>query len=353
MTAWGDVIAPLLAGRELTYDQAYWAMDQVMSGELGDVRLAGLLTALRVKGATVAEVHGLADAMADHAEQIDIPRDVVDIVGTGGDSAHTVNISTMAVIVVAAAGVAVVKHGNRASTSACGSADVLEALGLRLDLGPSQVADVFRRVGIAFLFANRFHPSMRFAAPVRRALGFPTVFNILGPVTNPARPRASAVGVADASNAPLVAGVFAERGSDALVFRGHEHGLDEITTVEPADVWEVRAGRVEHSVFDAAVELGLPHATVEDLRGGDAAQNAGVARAILQGETGPVRDAVLLNAAAGLTAYGTLPGTRREDGDLAARIGAGYGIAAAAVDDGRARTLLERWVAAAADAAGE
>lgn len=347
MTTWNDVIVPLLGGHELTYDQAYWAMDQVMRGELGDVRLASLLTALRVKGETVAEVHGLADAMADHAEQIDIPRDVVDIVGTGGDGAHTVNVSTMAVVVAAAAGAPVVKHGNRASTSACGSADVLEALGLRLDLGPSQIAHVFSQVGIAFLFAKRFHPSMRFAAPVRRALGFPTVFNMLGPVTNPARPRASVVGVAGAHQAPLVAGIFAQRGSDALVFRGQRFGLDELTTVEPADVWEVHGGAVTQSTFDAAPELGLSRARVEDLRGGDAAHNAQVARSVFEGASGPVRDAVLVNAAAGLVAHGRLEGTRLEDGTLAERLRAGFGLAREAVDQGRARGLLQRWVSAA------
>ncbi len=342
---WTDVIARVLAGDELTYEQAYWVMDQVMEGELGDVRLSSFLTALAVKGATVTEIRGLADGMQDHAEHIDVPTDSLDIVGTGGDGAHTVNISTMAAIVLAASGVPVVKHGNRASTSASGSADVIEALGINLDLTPERIAEVFDQVGIAFLFANKFHPSMRFAAGARRSLGFPTVFNILGPLTNPARPRTSAIGVAQEQNAPIMAGVFAERGLSALVFRGSVRGLDELTTTEPSQIWSVADGTIDYSEIDAVSDLGMTRATVEDLRGGQAAENAVVARELLDGRTGPVRDAVLLNAAAGIVAFGSAEGVHPEDGTLLDRLGAGLGIAADSIDSGAARALLDSWVA--------
>ena len=184
---WGPIIASLIAGEALGYDQSYWLMDQVMSGELGEARLASFLTAMAIKGATVEEIHGLADGMQDHAQRVDLPSRALDIVGTGGDGYKTVNISTMSAIVLAAMGIPLVKHGNRASTSKSGSADVIEALGVNLDVEVDQLRSIFDEVGIAFLFANKMHPSMRFAAPVRRALGFPTAFNVLGPLTNPRR----------------------------------------------------------------------------------------------------------------------------------------------------------------------
>lgn len=341
---WNDVIAQLLAGEDLTYDQSYWVMDQVMSGELGDVRLSAFLTALSLKGLTVTEIHGLADGMQDHAEHVEITSDALDIVGTGGDRARTVNISTMSAMVLAAAGVPVVKHGNRASTSASGSADVIEALGINLDLTPQRVAEVFDTCGITFLFANKFHPSMRFAAGVRRSLGFPTVFNILGPLTNPARPRASAIGVAQASNAPLMAGVFAERGLDALVFRGSERGLDELTTTEVGEVWTVEDGQVAHHEFDAVTEFGMDRASLDDLVGGTATENAQVARDLLGGRMGAVRDAVLLNVAAGIAAFGRHEGARPGDGTLVERLRAGVDLGAEAIDSGAAQALLDRWI---------
>lgn len=341
---WAHLAGHLVSGGELTYEQAYWVMDQVMSGELGDIRLASFLTALAAKGASATEVRGLADAMQDHAEHIDLPSEALDIVGTGGDGAHTVNISTMAAIVVAGAGVPVVKHGNRASTSASGSADVIEALGINLDLRPEQVAAVFDRVGITFLFAKQFHPSMRFAAGVRPLLGFPTVFNILGPLTNPARPHAAAIGVAQEPNAPLMAGVFADRGLSALVFRGHDHGLDELSTTEDAQIWSVADGNVTYSELDPVREFGLERAAVADLRGGEAAENAVVVREVLDGLRGPVRDSVLLNAAAGLAAFGQDPGTGPGDGSLADRLRAGLDLAAESVDSGAALGVLERWI---------
>lgn len=344
---WADLITSLVAGEHLSATQTGWAMDQVMSGLASPVQLAGFLVALRAKGETVAELTGLADVMLAHSVPIDVPDDVVDIVGTGGDRARTVNISTMSSLVIAGAGVPVVKHGNRASSSASGSADVLEALGVRLDMSVRQVEAVFGEVGITFCFANAFHPSMRHAAVARRELAVATAFNVLGPLTNPARPRAAAIGVADRRIAPLVAGVLARRGTRGLVFRG-EDGLDELTTTAASRVWHVADGEVTEHLLDTREVFGLAPSTIADLRGADATFNAGVARDILGGATGPVRDAVLLNSAAALVAHGSLPGTGSDDGDLVTRLRAGMDLAAAAIDDGRARGVLDRWAAASA-----
>jgi anthranilate phosphoribosyltransferase len=336
------LIGRLVAGNDLDRDQAAWAMNEMMSGNASPVQLAGFLVALRAKGETVDELSGLVDVMLRHAVRIEVPGRCVDVVGTGGDRSHSVNISTMASLVVAGAGVRVVKHGNRAASSASGAADVLEALGVRLDLTPERVAEVASEVGITFCFAQVFHPAMRHAGPVRAGLGVPTVFNVLGPLTNPAQPRSAAVGVANPAMAPLVAGVFAERGASVLVFRG-EDGLDELSTTSPAQVWEVRGGEVVTHRLDAR-GLGLKAATLEDLRGGDAAHNAGVVRSVLAGETGPVRDAVLLNAAAALVAVAEDPGTAT----LEERLAGGLERAATSVDSGAAAEVLDRWVAATA-----
>ncbi|WP_372594116.1 anthranilate phosphoribosyltransferase [Actinotalea sp.] len=342
-TTWPALLRSLLAGTDLDAEQTRWAMGQVMAGEASPVQLAGFLVALRAKGETVTELTALADEMLRHARLIDVPGRSLDIVGTGGDLMHTVNISTMAAIVAAAAGVRVVKHGNRAASSSSGTADVLEALGLRLDQEPERVAELAVEVGITFCFAQVFHPSFRHAGPVRRELGVPTAFNVLGPLTNPARPAAAAIGCPDARLAPLMAGVLARRGVSAVVFRGHE-GLDELAATGPAEVWWAHDGEVSALVLDAVADLGLDPITVEQLRGGDPAANAEVVRRFLAGEQGPVRQTVLLNAAAGLAAEGSLPGTG--EGSLVERLAAGLRLAAAAVDDGRAAALLTRWVEA-------
>ncbi|GGM37317.1 anthranilate phosphoribosyltransferase [Promicromonospora citrea] len=340
---WSGLLAGLMTGSDLSRAEAAWAMDRVMTGEISPVQLGGFLVALRAKGETVDELAGLTDSMVRHATRIEVPGASVDIVGTGGDRAHTVNISTMASVVIAGAGLRVVKHGNRAASSSSGSADVLEQLGIRLDHTPERVAQIALEAGITFCFAAVFHPSMRHAGVTRRELGVPTAFNFLGPLTNPAQPRAAAVGCADARMAPLMAGVFAERGKSALVFRGDE-GLDELAATAGATVWEVADGAVTEHRIDPATDLGLTRIKVEDLRGHDAAYNAGVARALLAGEPGPVRETVLLNAAAGLVADGTLPGTGA--GPLVDRLRAGFDLAAQAVDSGAAQATLDRWVAA-------
>jgi anthranilate phosphoribosyltransferase len=246
----------------------------------------------------------------------------------------------MATIVAASAGVRMVKHGNRAASSACGAADVLEALGVVIDLPPAATAALAAEIGIAFLFAPLYHPALRYAGPTRRELGVPTVFNFLGPVTNPARPSAQAVGIFDPLMGEVIAGVLAGRGCSALVFRG-EDGLDELTTTGPSTLWVVHGGEVARTEFDPAA-LGLPPATVADLRGGDAEHNAAVARAMLAGEHGPVRDIVLLNAAAALAAAAGVAGPEAVTSALAD----GYARAAEAVDSGAASALLDRWITA-------
>jgi len=245
----------------------------------------------------------------------------------------------MATIVAASAGVPMVKHGNRAASSASGSADVLEALGVVIDLPAAATEVLFGEIGIAFLFAAAYHPSLRHAGPVRRDLGVPTAFNYLGPLTNPARPTSLAVGVADPTMGPVLAGVYASRGESALVFHGG--GLDELSTTGPSTVWIAADGAVTVTDFDPAA-LSLPRATVDDLRGGDPAANADVTRRLLAGQTGPVRDIVLLNAAAAMTAAGGLSGVTSSDA-LAKALGDGLARAAAAVDSGAAADLLDRW----------
>ncbi|MYS25185.1 anthranilate phosphoribosyltransferase [Streptomyces sp. DvalAA-14] len=336
--SWPDLLTALLTGHDLTGDDTAWAMDRIMGGEASDVQIAGFAVALRAKGETVEEVAGMVRSMYAHANLIEVPGPTVDIVGTGGDRAKTVNISTMAAIVVAGTGAKVVKHGNRAASSASGASDILEKLGVNLELSPLRVAQVAEEAGITFCFAVKFHPSLRHVATARAELGVATTFNFLGPLTNPARVRAQATGVADARMAPILAGVLAERGSSALVFRGDD-GLDELTTTATSQVWVVRDGTVEQVSFDPR-DVGLDLVPVEALRGADAAHNADVARRLLAGETGPVRDAVLLNAAAALVAL------EPAEGPLEPQIAAGLVRAAQSVDSGAAAAVLERWAAA-------
>ncbi|QXJ25269.1 anthranilate phosphoribosyltransferase [Actinomadura graeca] len=335
---WPALLSALLAGESLTSEETAWAMNRIMSGEATDVQIAGFAVAMRAKGETVAEVSGLAEGMMDNATPISVPDRFADLVGTGGDRAHTVNISTMAAVVGAAAGVKVVKHGNRAASSSCGAADLLEHLGVAIDLPPEATARVAEETGITFCFAPLFHPALRYAAKARSELGTPTVFNFLGPLTNPARPAAQAVGVFHPRMAGVIAGVFAARGCSSLVFRGDD-GLDELTTTGTSTVWVVRDGTVTETAFDPS-DLGIAPAGPDDLRGADAAFNGRVAREVFAGRPGPVRDMVLLNAAALITAYEGAPPAA----GLTAALRAGYGRAAAAVDSGAASALLDRWV---------
>lgn len=346
---WSALLSSLLGGGSLSEEDTAWAMDRIMSGEATSAQVAGLAIALRGKGETVAEVLGLARAMLAHATGFSVPGGCVDLVGTGGDRAHTVNISTMGAVVAAAAGAPVVKHGNRAASSSCGSADLLEKLGVVIDLDPSHTARLAAEVGITFCFAPLFHPALRHAAAPRRELGVATVFNFLGPLTNPAHPTAQAVGVYDPRMCPIVAGVLAERGTSALVFRGSD-GLDELTTTGPSAVWVVREGTVDETEVDPA-ELDIPQAAPEDLRGADVDYNATIARAVFAGERGPVRDAVVLNAAAALVAERGAGATTGPSGSspreqLVVQLREAIDRCRSAVDSGAAAALLERWVAA-------
>lgn len=332
---WPGLLHRLLAGADLTADDTGWAMTEVMTGSATPAQIAGFVVALRAKGESPAEVAGMASAMLAQATPVALPVACVDIVGTGGDGAHTVNISTMAAVVTAAAGVPVAKHGNRAASSSSGAADVLEALGVVIDLPAAGVARCVAEAGIGFFFAPVFHPGMRHSAVPRRELGIGTVFNFLGPLTNPARPVAAAIGCADRRMAPVLAAVLAGRGTRALVFRGDD-GLDELTTATTSSVWVVRNGEVVADRADPAV-LGLSAPGPNALRGGDPAHNADVVRRLVAGEPGPVRDAVLLNAAAAIAVAGERGGRLHDD------LAAGLVQAAAAVDDGRAAALLDRW----------
>jgi anthranilate phosphoribosyltransferase len=288
-----------------------------------------------MKGETVDELTGMLEAMLDAAERVELPpgTPVVDVVGTGGDRAHTINVSTLSALVVAGAGGRVCKHGNRAASSSAGSADVLEALGVRIDCGPDEVARCVADAGIGFCFAPRFHPAMRHAGPTRRELGIPTAFNILGPLANPAGASRLMIGVADATMAERMAGVLAARGAErALIVHGDD-GLDELTIATTSRVVELRGGEVRTYSVDPA-DLGIERAPGESLVGGDPATNAALARRVLDGEHGPHRDIVTLNAAAGLVAAGIVD-------DLPA----GIDVARSSIDEGRAAVALDRLVA--------
>ncbi len=337
--SWPDVLTGLIAGRDLAAEDARWAMNQILAGEATPVQIAGFAVALRAKGETVDELAGLAQAMLDKATPITLPVDAVDVVGSGGDRANTVNVSTMAAMVAAAAGVPVVKHGNRAASSACGTADCLEALGVALNVPPQAQGAVLSEVGIAFLFAPLYHPSLRFAGTARKELGVQTTFNFLGPLANPARPVAQAVGVANAGLAPIVAGVIASRGHRGLVFHGGD-GLDELTTTTASRVWLIADGRVTEGELDP-LDLGLQRSRPDQLVGADPAHNARVVLDVFDGAPGPVRDIVLLNAAAAALAHaGVDPRV-----DVAAQLAPHLERVGEAVDSGAARTLLDRWIA--------
>lgn len=316
-------------------------MDQIMTGVATPAQIAAFGVSMKMKCPTAAEVRELADTMLGYAQLVPtdvIGTDTVDIVGTGGDRANTVNLSTMSSIVVAAAGVPVVKHGNRAASSRSGGADMLEALGVRIDLGPEQVARCVAEVGIGFCFAPVFHPSLKYAGAPRREIGVPTVFNLLGPLTNPAGPRAGLVGCAFADLAEIMAGVFAARRCSVLVVHGDD-GLDELTTTTTSTIWRVQAGTIDKLTFDP-LGFGFPRARIEELVGGDAEFNAAEARNVLAGAQGPVRDAVILNAAGAMVAHAGLS----SHAEWLPSWEEGLSRAAEAIDSGAAEQLLARWV---------
>ena len=336
---WPEILSSLVRGEDQPAEATAWAMGQILSGDATPAQLAAFVIGLRCKGETVEELTGLADMMIEYATPIEIGGPAVDVVGSGGDRSNTVNISTMAAIVAAAAGARVVKHGNRAASSACGAADVLEALGVVLDLTSDAQQRVVDQVGIGFLFAAHYHPALRHASAVRRELGIPTTFNFLGPLANPAQPISQAVGVADPRMAELIAGVFASRGNYGLVIHGGD-GLDELTTTTSSTVWVYADGDVERMELDP-LSLGVPRARLPDLVGGNAAVNAEAIREVVSGKPGPVRDIVVLNAAAALVAYGKPAPGRLED-DFADELEQ----ARQAIDSGAAQTKLQEWIEA-------
>jgi anthranilate phosphoribosyltransferase len=339
--AWPSVLGPLLRGDALGEEQAAAAMGEILAGEASDAQIAAFATGLRAKGETADELTGLVRAMLAAATPLEVAGPLVDTCGTGGDRAGTFNVSTVAALVVAGAGCRVAKHGNRAMSGRCGSADLLEALGVAIGLPAPGVAATIEAVGVGFCFAPVFHPAMRHAAGPRRELGVPTVFNFLGPLTNPARAAHQALGVADPAMAPVMAEVLRRTGTvHAWVFHGDD-GLDELTTTTGSTVLEVRPEGVRTLRVDPA-ELGLAPATRADLLGGDVARNVAVARSVLAGEGGAARELVLLNAAAALVAA-----------DVAASLGDGLELAARSIDGGRARAVLDAWVEASQQAARE
>ncbi len=336
-----EVLAALLRGEDLDEATTGAVMAHVMRGDASPVQVGGLLMALRMKGETGAEIAGLVRSMRSFARPVEVDGALVDTCGTGGDRAGTFNISTLAAVVAAGAGATVAKHGNRAASGKCGSADLLEAWGVVIDLPPEHVATCIREVGIGFCFAPMFHPAMRHVVPVRRDLGVPTVFNFLGPLTNPAGAGHQSIGVSDPAMAPRMADVLARLGTaHALVFHGSD-GLDELTTTGPSTIWEVRDGQVTSHDFDPA-DHGIPRATLADLKGGGVEENLAIADAILDGQAGPPRDIVVLGAAAALVALDAQPGW---DDAIAA--------AAASLDSGAAREVRDRWIARSQELAGK
>ncbi|MGQ0678853.1 MAG: anthranilate phosphoribosyltransferase [Actinomycetota bacterium] len=326
--SWSEVLGSLTRAQDLSREQAAWAMEHIMQGAATPAQLGAFLAALRTKGETVEEMVGLVETMRAFSLKVDVDYPVVDTCGTGGDRQGTVNVSTTSALVLAGAGTKVAKHGNRAASSRCGSADVLEALGVKIDLDPAGVKRCLDEAGIGFCFARTFHPSMRHAGPVRAELSVATVFNFLGPLTNPAGARRQALGVSDPAMAPKMVQVLDVLGTErALVFHGWD-GLDELSLSGPSHVWDLNGGEVREYEVDPAV-LGLAAAPASALKGGSAEENAVITRAVLEGEVGPVRDVIVLNSAAGAVAAG-----------LAKDISQGLGIAVESIDSGAASRAL-------------
>ena len=338
---WPALLGKLMRGEDLAPEEAGGALAVILEGRATPAQIAGFAVALRAKGETPTELAALVRTLLAYAERVEVAGPLLDTCGTGGDRSCSINVSTLAALVAAGAGARVAKHGGRSASSACGSADLLETLGVAIDLGPAGVARCIEEVGIGFCYAPRFHSALRHAGPVRRELGVPTTFNFLGPLANPAGARHQTIGVGDAAMAERMVATLVELGTErALVFFGHD-GLDELTTTTTSAVWEVIDGDVRFSNLDPT-ELGIPLAAPEDLVGGDPAANARLARSILEGETGPQRDIVVLNAAAALLAA-----------DLVADLSAGVAAAVASLDGGRAAAALDGLVKVSKQAAAE
>lgn len=343
--SWPQVLSVLVGGHNLTQGQASWAMSEIMHGRASLAQMGAFMMALRTKRETVQELTGLVDVMLDNAVKLETGSDALDIVGTGGDLVGTVNISSMASIVAAAAGVPVLKHGSRSASGKTGSSEMLEELGIKLDLSPSQVAKVFAKEGITFFFAPVFHPAMRHVAPARKELGVPTTFNFLGPLANPAQPIATALGVADAEIAPLMAAELATRGRTALVFRSND-GLDELSTTSDNAIWQVSKGAIETFTFDAR-EIGIERVSVDALLGGDARHNAQIAKKLFSGEefqnSKAISDIVCLNAAVGITAYDLAKDSKESETEINQRLSVAFSKAQTALTSGAALAKTKHW----------
>jgi len=341
---WTTLISELLEGRSLTVADASRAMTDIMNGDVSDARLAAFLVALRAKGESVDEVVGFRDAILSAALQIDVSTDAVDIVGSGGDPVGVINVSSIAAMVVSAAGVPVIKHGNRAASSKSGANDVLTSLGINISLEPDRVARVFAEINVTYINAMVFHPGFRNAGPVRQELAIPTIFNVLGPLCNPARPEANALGMSNPARIPLAVGLFQQRGATALVYRG-EDGIDKITTTGHSKVFEVSRGSVTEHDFDPR-EVGFSYSSIDDIRGGSPEENAALARTVLAGEKNVARDIILLNSAAGIVAHRLSNNPAERDRSFVARMAEAVQVSAHSIDSGAASAKLDAWVAA-------
>ena len=333
---WREHIAIINSGLDLEVDRVQWCMNQILTGQAENETIKEFLIALNNKGESAEEVGALVAQMYEHCAPININERAVDTVGTGGDGAHTINISTTSAIIAAAAGAKVIKHGNRAASSKSGSADLLENLGININLDGPQVEESFSTLGIGFCFAPKFHPAMKFAAGARKELGVPTVFNILGPLANPARPQAAAIGVANERMHLVMAQVLGDRGVDGFVFRGDD-GLDEITLASTTSVLSIGTEEITSGLLDPQ-EFGISRAPISALVGGDGAENARITRAIFSGEKGAHRDACVLNAAAAIAAF-----EGKSDETLHQRISEGVKAANTAIDSGAAQELVIKW----------
>ena len=341
---WTTLLSDLLEGRSLAVAEASRAMTDIMNGDVSDARLAAFLVALSAKGESVDEVVGFRDSILSAALPIDISTDAVDIVGSGGDPIGVINVSSIAAMVVSAAGVPVIKHGNRAASSQSGANDVLTALGINISLEPDRVARVFAEIGVTYINAMVFHPGFRNAGPVRQELAIPTVFNVLGPLCNPARPEANALGMSNPARIPLAVGLFQQRGATALVYRG-EDGIDKITTTGHSKVFEVSRGSVTEHDFDPR-EVGFAYSSIDDIRGGTPDENAALARTVLAGEKNAARDIILLNSAAGLVAHRLSKNPAERDRSFVERMAEAVEVSAQSIDSGAASAKLDAWVAA-------
>jgi anthranilate phosphoribosyltransferase len=347
---WLAILDKLKAKQHLTADEAKWSMQQIMNGEATEEVMSEFLLALNAKGEHITELSSFVDVMLEYALPIPVSQDAIDIVGTGGDQLGTVNISSMAAIVAASTGYPVLKHGSRSASGKTGSSEMLESLGVRLDLSPEQLAQVFSETGITFFFAPMFHPSLKNVGPTRKKLGVPTTFNFLGPLANPAQPVATALGVAKESMAPLMAAEMAARGRTALVFRGSD-GLDELTTTGNSKIWVVFGGKVSETTFNPA-DIGIKLASVDQLLGGNPQENAAIARDVfsqkdpVQGDRSAIQDIVALNAAAGMAAYDLSKMGSLDDFNLIESLAHRYKDATAAIDQGKALAKLNQWVLA-------